>query len=1506
MAGRAAWVDVMPNMSLFAKTLMAGTNQAATQAGQTAGKSFAASMNSASKSDLLKTQVDAMTAAVSKAERATLDATRNIVQARDRQKAADQQVAAAEARLAEQTQKHGTASSQALKAQSQLTQAQSKATTAANQVADAEKQVSAAHKATTQATQALAGKQAELNAEEAKTPGILDRFGGSSEKAGRSAGIFGKAVSGARSMVGALGVTMGAVSLVSWVSSGVKSAEDFQKQMNLLVTAGGEEESALGGVANGIKGIAVQTGISTSQLAEGMYTMEKAQFRGADGLKVLKAAAQGATDEQVDLGVMTNALTSIMRSYNIPASQASSVTNQLVAASGEAKTTMQLFAGSLSTVLPVASAAGLSFAQVAGAIATLTSHGTSADEATQELSNTIRALQAPNNVAIREMQQFGINSLDVAKNLGKNGLTGTIGYLTQTILKNMGPSGVIMLNTFNQSKNAANDAATMFSKLTGSARDLAKGVMDGSVSSKSYRKDLQSLTPTQATLVGQWNTMYQKSKGFNDQLKSGSPTAQTYTDALKKIMGGATGMNTALMLSGGSTKTFANNVAGISESAKQNGTDISTWAETQKTAQVQTARFNQELNVSRITMASKFLPAITGIMRVTTNAATGIGDFASKHTTLIKALAITAAAVGGMIIGYKALRGAILLGQFAQIIFATATGGAALAQDSAAISAGAYATAQGIGAAASTLAAGAATAFGAALDFATGPIGLVIGAIALLAGGFILAYKHSTAFRNIVNGALDGVKNAAIGVGHFFAGPFTDFFKQSWGKVTGFFSGAFNWVKSNFKLILETIGGLLIGGPIGAAFVVLWNKNKQFRDTMANLWNGFVNVVKTIGNGIVTTFKFIITMIATVLITPWVLAWHQMEQPVTWLWHNVIEPAFNGIKNTMSAAWSIVKTTVIDAWNNELRIWGAVFTWLNASIVQPVWNAIRTAFSTSWNWIRDNVITPWDNAVSVMGNALRWLWNGIVVPAWNGMTGAFGAGWNWIRTNVVNAWNNAMTGMGNMFNWLNSNVIQPVWGSISGAFSNGWNWISQHVVTPMEGGIHAIGQTFSDTASWIGTSWDKVKDAAASPVRWVVNTVYTNGIEQVWNSVAKAVGLDLKLPDAPKFAEGGINPGYAPGHDTILAMTSPGEAWMVPEWTRAVGAGNIQRWNRLARHSGPDAVRRDMLGYAGGGVVPRFGIGGVASKAIDWTKDKAGWVKDKAVGAASAVSNAISGVAGTVTDFIADPSGSIRKWIVDPVKSMLGNVGGGDWGHMLGQFPLKIANGLVDKAKSLMSNVGGGPSGTSVNFQPGAGVAQWSSQVLQALSMLGQPASWLNTVMRRMNQESGGNPDAINNWDSNAAAGMPSQGLMQTIPGTFHAYAGPFAGRPITDPLANIYAGLNYAIHRYGSLSALDQPGGYAEGGIVPRRLYDTGGVLGQGMTLVENRSGSPELVLNQRQQDLLFSKRDQNHEPTASSTPTVNQKFEINVHAANPHSDGTIFGRSAARHALASLQGRG
>jgi Transglycosylase SLT domain len=96
----------------------------------------------------------------------------------------------------------------------------------------------------------------------------------------------------------------------------------------------------------------------------------------------------------------------------------------------------------------------------------------------------------------------------------------------------------------------------------------------------------------------------------------------------------------------------------------------------------------------------------------------------------------------------------------------------------------------------------------------------------------------------------------------------------------------------------------------------------------------------------------------------------------------------------------------------------------------------------------------------------------------------------------------------------------------------------------------------------------------------------------------------------------------------------------------------------------------------------------------------------------------------------------------------------------------------------------------------GGGLDGWIAEALQIMNL---PQDLAPGVKQIIMAESGGNPRAVNTWDSNAMRGTPSRGLMQTIPSTFRTYVHPdLADRSITDPVANITAGVRYMIDRYG------------------------------------------------------------------------------------------------------------
>jgi len=110
---------------------------------------------------------------------------------------------------------------------------------------------------------------------------------------------------------------------------------------------------------------------------------------------------------------------------------------------------------------------------------------------------------------------------------------------------------------------------------------------------------------------------------------------------------------------------------------------------------------------------------------------------------------------------------------------------------------------------------------------------------------------------------------------------------------------------------------------------------------------------------------------------------------------------------------------------------------------------------------------------------------------------------------------------------------------------------------------------------------------------------------------------------------------------------------------------------------------------------------------------------------------------------------------------------------------------------------------------PGKGVERWSDVARAALRYTGQPEEFLPLLLRRMSQESGGNPTIANNWDINAQRGDPSIGLMQNIGSAFPDRARELTGRGIRDGFANIVASIRYTLGRYGTLQAWGRKGGY-------------------------------------------------------------------------------------------------
>lgn len=159
----------------------------------------------------------------------------------------------------------------------------------------------------------------------------------------------------------------------------------------------------------------------------------------------------------------------------------------------------------------------------------------------------------------------------------------------------------------------------------------------------------------------------------------------------------------------------------------------------------------------------------------------------------------------------------------------------------------------------------------------------------------------------------------------------------------------------------------------------------------------------------------------------------------------------------------------------------------------------------------------------------------------------------------------------------------------------------------------------------------------------------------------------------------------------------------------------------------------------------------------------------------------------------------------------------------------KQVGGMFDWIKKWLAPLEEGTAsdgGAQAGNPGGSGVERWRPFVERALEANGIAATSyrVSKILATIRRESNGDPTVQNNWDSNALAGHPSIGLMQTIQPTFDAYA--FAGhRNIRNGYDNLLAAINYIKHRYGTSDAAFNrvaSYGYANGGLVSKHgLYE-------------------------------------------------------------------------------------
>lgn len=223
-------------------------------------------------------------------------------------------------------------------------------------------------------------------------------------------------------------------------------ARDFERTMGQMVGLADVSAGAIGGIREEIMGLAQETGRGPQELAEAMYFVASAGFEAEEAMEVLRIAAQGSAAGLGEVQSVAQVLGGIINSYgreNITAARAADI---LTAAVTEGSAEADKFAQVLPQVVPTAAQLGVEFEQVAGAIAAITTTGSSAEMAVVGLNQVFTNMLKPTAEANDALGSVGLTMEGLRAQLAGEGVISVLRTLEQAFGGNVEAMGDVFGN----------------------------------------------------------------------------------------------------------------------------------------------------------------------------------------------------------------------------------------------------------------------------------------------------------------------------------------------------------------------------------------------------------------------------------------------------------------------------------------------------------------------------------------------------------------------------------------------------------------------------------------------------------------------------------------------------------------------------------------------------------------------------------------------------------------------------------------------------------------------------------------------------------------------------------------------------------------------------------------------------------------------------------------------------------------------------------------------------
>ncbi|MEV5944424.1 phage tail tape measure protein [Streptomyces sp. NPDC051994] len=786
-------------------------------------------------------------------------------------------------------------------------------------------------------------------------------------------------------------------------------ATDFQTVTTRLVTSAGETNDKLSMVRNGLLSMAGQVGVSATDLAKSMYYVEAAGYHAGDGLTVMKAAAQGAAAEGADTTTVAKALTDVLKDYHLSASQAGDITSKMVTAVAHGKVNLQDFSSAFASIVPAASAAGVSFNDVGAALSEMTNHGFTAQRASMNLAQALRSLLNPTKPMQKAFTEFGVSSDELSKKLhGPNGLTDAMEYLSQAAAKN-GKEGTPefaaalkrLMGTASGANAALATTGENFADTTGTIKAMAGSTVDANGKVKGFAEVQETLGQKVKQLKAGLDTLLiqlgTKLIPIVTSVIDFFTKHKTITEALAVAIG--------LVLTGavvkfvvGALTPLVSAMGGVAKAAQGVYGGLARMVQGFQDARVANSAFSGVMGTLGGKMRTAFDAAGTGLTNLRLNAGTAFASLKTGASSAFDTLRLRGMmAMDGVRAGASTMRA-----------------GVTSALDTVRLK-GMYAW--------DGIKAGAASAGSAVANF-----------------GRTVATATASAGKAAWSGLVSGITSVGTAM-KTAALASLEFGKSMAVSAMAGLRAAAAWTAQKVALIASTVAEK-------AAAVAQWLLNAALD---ANPIGLIIMAIAALVAGLIYAYNHCATFRVIVQ-----AAFQAVGAVAMWLWHNVFEPVFKGIAAAVGWVIDFVKSH-----------WPLLLVILTGPIGIAVLLIIKY-----WKQISDGFVAAYHAVVLVALELMAWV-TALPSRILAGLESLGRLLWSWATSAFNQAKNAAVSVGSSLLSWVSGipGRILSALGDLGGLLYNAGSKLIQGLINGVKSMIGSIGDAIGSVASTVRSYW---------------------------------------------------------------------------------------------------------------------------------------------------------------------------------------------------------------------------------------------------------------------------------------------------------------------------------------------------------------------------------------------------------------------------------------------------